>query len=130
MKYTNKQYANSLLSALDGKSANEQPAMIKRFLALLRKNGDSAKRSQILRETERGYFRASGMSRVEVEVAGKSLAAETLRKDIEEAVGRKIVMSEKVNPAMIGGIKILIDDETLIDASALSRLNKIFTRTH
>ena len=126
MKYSNKQYANSLLSALEGKSAKTQGEAIRKFLVILQRNGDGAKKNQILEEVRREYFKKSGMHKVDVEMAAQAPAS--LKKDIESALGKSIVLKEIMNPAVIGGIKILIDDEVLVDASIRTQLDRMFQR--
>lgn len=128
MKYTTKQYANSLLSALEGKSAKAQGESLRRFFSILQRNGDASKRSQIMEEVRRTYFKKNGTHKVEVEMAANPPAS--LKKDIEGALGKKIVLSERLSPELVGGIKIFIDDETLVDASIKTQLDKLFTRTN
>ena len=127
MKYTNKQYASSLISALHGKAVKEQGQAIKRFLGILAKNGDAQKRNQILSEVKREYFKKNDIHKVDVQSAVK--LSDSLKKDLEEALGKKIILDENIKPELIGGIKILIDDETLIDATIKTQLDKMFNRS-
>lgn len=124
MKYTTKQYASSLLAALDKKSPKEEKEVVRRFLGALQRNGDYAHRAKILEVAERLYFKKNGISKVEVELASDTPA--NLHKEIESALGRKVVFSDRKNANILGGIKILIDDETLIDASARTQVAKLF----
>lgn len=124
MKYTSKQYAVTLISALAGKSEDAKKDILKKFLIILQRNGDLGKRNQILEEVRREYFRQNDLSKVEVEVVGK--IKEGLKQEIEESLGKAISFDSKVNPKILGGIKILIDDETLIDASVKTQLDKLF----
>lgn len=127
MKYTSKQYAATLISALTGKSEEGKKEILKKFLVVLQRNGDLGKRNQILEEVRREYFKQNDLSKVEVEVAGE--VKEELKQEIEEALGKAISFYSKTNPNILGGIKILIDDETLIDASVKTQLDKLFTKS-
>lgn len=123
MRYTVKQYAEGLLGALQGKNAKEQGEAVKRFMALLQKNGAFQKRKEIMKETERQYLRAEKVRKVSVELASETPAS--LEKDIEAVLGTKIIFESSINKNILGGIKILIDDETLIDASARGQIDAL-----
>ncbi len=126
MKYTTKQYANSLLSALEGKSDKVQGETLQRFLGILARNGDAPKRNQIMAELKRAHLKKNKIHEVEVQMAANSPA--TLKKDLESALGKNILFKDILNPNILGGIKILIDDETLIDASVRTQLDRMFAR--
>ncbi len=126
MKYTTKQYANSLLSALEGKSAKAQGEAIGKFLKILARNGDAQKRNQIMAEVKRVHLKKNKIHEVRVEMAANPPA--TLKKDLESALGKNIIFEDVLNPKLLGGIKILIDDETLIDASVRTQLDRMFAR--
>ncbi len=128
MKYTVKQYAATLLDSVQSngkaKSDKDQAAVVKKFLTLLQRNGDFARRAQIIKEAERQHFKANGIHKVDVELASETPAS--LEKDIEGAIGGKIVFRSLMNKEILGGIKILIDDETLIDGSARRQIARLF----
>lgn len=126
MKYTTKQYASTLLSSLDGKTSKGQGEVIKKFLVVLQKNGDFAKRNQILKEAESQHFKKNGIHRVSVELASEIPA--NLEKEIEAALGKKIVFEAHKNKDILGGIKILVDDEILVDASARAQIARLFAK--
>ena len=127
MKYTNKQYASSLISAIADKSGEEKKQALVNFINILKKNGDISKRSQILEEVRREYFKQNGLYKVDVETV--STPPENLAQQIEEKLGGKIAISNKENPDILGGIKILIDDETLIDASVKTQISRVFAKS-
>ena len=128
VKYSNKQYAAALLASFDHASADKQKVVIKNFIALLKRSGVYGKRNEILKEAEKLYFKHKGVHKVDVETAGKP--SENLKKEIESALGKNIVLRETVNPEILGGIKILIDDENLIDGSARTQLSKLFQKVN
>lgn len=123
MKYTPQQYAVALYAVLKGKSQTGRKEALKRFLLLLQKQRITFKLPQILREVEKQYLKEKGMQKVEVEVAASK---KNLKQEIEKILGSKILFEEKENPELLAGIKILINDEVLVDASAKRGLELLF----
>ena len=124
MKYSPKQYAACLLEALEGKPEKARKEIMARFLGLLLKGGDWKKSNDILCETEKLVLKKNGLKKVRAEAPQQIPAL--LKDEIEKIIGRKIYFSPKVNPSLLGGIKILVDDELLIDASARRQIEKMF----
>lgn len=127
MRYATGQYAAALSKALTDAPAAQRPAMIRRFLALLRKNRDTRRLSAIMRRVEKQSLADQGLHKVAVTSA--SPPTPELKKDIAAALQKKPLWEEIVDPAMLGGVRILIDDELLIDASARRRLDQMFNST-
>lgn len=125
MKYISSQYARSLLSALKNKSENEQKKIIHNFLCILRKNRDWHERGRIFRETEKQFLKESGIKKVSIETS--STISKEMKKEIENIFGKKIFLRERVKSDLCAGIRIEINDEILIDATAKSRLKKLFS---
>lgn len=124
MRYAIRQYAEALLGALEDKSGRVQSEVIRRFLSVIRKNKDWSKLGRILHEVEKQSLRKRGMRKVEVESAAP--LSRELIKEIEKFLGKKLVLEEKVRPELLSGIKILVDNELLIDASAKRGLDSLF----
>lgn len=112
-------YAVALAQALAGAKENKKIAA--NFLALLEKNGDMKKASEIIRLAEVMLLKKTGNKKITLETAR---AADT--KDLVKSfVKRGDVIEEKINPAIIAGVKIIADDKQL-DLSLLHTLNNIF----
>ena len=126
MYYSVSHYGLALKEALKGKSEKERKEILKRFLLLLRKNHAGANLVQILQKYEYFLLKESGLSKVVIE-STDSISAE-MRREINKAMGGKAALREKINPKLLGGITILINDEVLIDASASHQLEKLFAR--
>ncbi len=124
MKYATGQYAAALSAALADAPDAERSAMIRRFLAMLRKNKDTRRLGAIMRKIEKQSLADQGLHKVSV--ASASPLTPELKKDIAAALEKKPLWEETVDPAMLGGIRILIDDELFIDASARRRLDRMF----
>ena len=84
------------------------------------------KAGMILAAYEKLSLRARGERKVRIESAGP--VPEQVKKSIREIIGSKIQFEEAVNPALLAGVKILVDDELLIDASARRQLEKLFLK--
>ena len=100
--------------------------MIANFLNLLRRNGDFVKRREIFKEIDRKVREANGVRKVVLETVGG--ASEETKREIEKSLGAKAVFEENINPNVLGGIKILIDDEYLVDATVKRQLDRMFTK--
>lgn len=124
MKFTPKQYARAIFEALKGKSPESQKELMTRFLKLLRKNGDWAKNAAILSALEKLILKEKGLKKVYVEAPQEIKGM--LKYEVENIFGRKVYFSQKTNSSLLGGIKILIDDEILIDASAKRQIERMF----
>ena len=123
MKYSSKQYAAALLEALRGRPDKEHSKIMRNFLVILAKNGERSKLSSIIRDAERGYYKELGFKKVVIETTSK--ASPAIKKEVQRILGKKISISEKINPELLAGIKILIDDSILIDASAQSKIQRM-----
>lgn len=119
MKYTVKQYAEALSDVLLHKP-KDMRATARRFIAIARENGDSAKLELILRAFEKEYLKRKKLRAVNIEMS--SAVPTKVKRDIKQILGGEIVFSEQENPALGAGIKIIVDGEILIDASAERQL--------
>lgn len=126
MKYRVTQYAQALHAALKNEPASKQKEIMRRFVVLLGRHRMSAKSGLIVSAYEKIVLRESGMRKVKIESAAP--ITEHLKKEISGILGKKILIEEKMNPELLAGIKILVDNELLIDASAKRQLEKLFTR--
>lgn len=124
MKYKAKQYAAALFGALKDKGVAEQKEIISRFLSFLTKNREWRKISAIAKELERIQLKSKGLTKISVETVGE-LSTE-LKQRMGEILGGKTYFIHHKNPSLLAGIKILVDDEILIDASAKNRIDKMF----
>lgn len=125
MRYSIKQYALALLTSLERKKGKERKKIICNFLNLLTGSGDQTKLELIIKEAEKTARRKRGIYKVELTSPTKISAK--LKKEIEKIIGKKIIFAEKIDAEVSAGLKILIEDETLIDATAKSQIAKIFS---
>ena len=126
MRYTVTQYSEALAAALADAAAQARPQMIRRFLTLLQKNKDVKLLGAIIRKTERRWLADQNLHKVSMTSASPIPPA--VKKEIEGALVKKPMWEEKIDPSLLGGMRILIDDELLIDASARHRLDRMLNR--
>jgi F0F1-type ATP synthase delta subunit len=123
MNYTSRQYAAALFDALADKEPAQRREILTQFLKTLDKNHDSHSLKRILVDYEKVFLKKQGMRKVDIESA--SPITEVVRTEIEKTLGKKILLTEKVNPELIAGLTLLVDDTAFIDASARTQINTL-----
>jgi F0F1-type ATP synthase delta subunit len=124
MTYTPRQYAVALYEVLEGTQGAERKNIISRFLEVLEKHRARHMERQILNHYEKIFLARHGMKKVDVVSA--SPLTDAVRKDIEVAIHEPMLMSETVDPSLLAGLTILIDDSVYIDASGRTMINNLF----
>lgn len=123
MKYPAKIYAKALVELALKKGEKEKEIVIN-FLNLLKKNNDLQGASKIIELCQKFYFKKTGKKKIVLEVARK------LNKDNREMLNDLAedsdLIEEKINPDLIAGIKIIVNEEKQFDQSVLNKLKKIF----
>lgn len=126
MKYRITQYAQALHAALKNAPASRQKEIMRRFIILLGRHRMSGKSDLVVSAYEKIVLRESGMRKVKIESAAP--VSGRLKKEIGGILGKKILIEERTSPELFAGIKILVDNELLIDASAKRQLERIFQK--
>jgi F0F1-type ATP synthase delta subunit len=124
MKYKTRQYAEALAEALEGVDETTARTRIRTFIKLLKKHQMLGKAETIARVAERRLAKRADVTRVMLETA--DAPSDAFRTEIAELFDGKVLIEEKVQPDLLAGVRILIDDETLVDASGRYRLEKMF----
>jgi ATP synthase F1, delta subunit len=80
----------------------------------------------ILQEFVHIYYQRNNMQEVEVESVKELSAAQDkkLQANLEKVLGKKVVVSYKIRPELIGGLRIKFGSE-MIDNSVISKLNRL-----
>lgn len=123
MRYTTRQYAEALYESLEGKTGAARGRILAGFMNLLKRTGDVRKLDEILARYERVFLGATGKVKVVVESA--SPLPSSVKKEIGKALGKPAELVETINPGLLAGIRILLNDTILIDATALRRLERL-----
>ena len=131
MKYAPHVYARALVEVLSasvngsgtasGKKTDDELAT--NFLALVRKNGDERYLRKILEEASRFARGKSGVRKVTVESARALIPSQKAL--IAHFVKAGDMVEERIDPDLIAGIKIILNDEMQFDGSLKNKLNKV-----
>jgi len=121
MKYLAKNYAKALVQLLLDGAPLEKIAV--HFFALLRKNGDIKKMRQIIPLTERLLYKKTGAKRITIETARIADRTNILKGFIKKGD----MVFETINPALIAGIKIRVNNEKQLDFSMQKKLQELFS---
>jgi F0F1-type ATP synthase delta subunit len=118
-------YARALVEATHAKHANELEGDIRRFVAEVKRNGDSHTFPAIIRECEKAARAKAGKKLLTIEMARK-LAPYSLESIKRSFAGEATDIEEKINPELVAGIRLTEDEERQLDASLTFMLNQIF----
>ncbi len=123
MKYSVNVYAKALAEAAAKPSA-DVGKITKNFLALLRANGDEQRLGAILRAAERLLWKMTDARKVTVASARKlPKPAKTL---FEELLKKNDIVEEVIDPALVAGVTVTVNEELQFDGSLKGRLDKMF----
>ena len=131
MKYPANIYAKALVEVLaDAEKAgakdtvrNNEARFADNFLALVRKNSDEMHLRKILEEAARFARGKSGVRKVTVESARALIPSQKAL--IAHFVNPGDVVEERIDPDLIAGIKIILNDEMQFDGSLKNKLNRV-----
>jgi F0F1-type ATP synthase delta subunit len=96
---------------------------VKNFVRLLVNSGLERQSKKILEMAEDMILQKQGKRRVTFETARKTTASQ--KKLLESVIQNGDIVKEKINPELIAGVKIIINDSQQFDASMQSKLSKI-----
>ena len=118
-----KLYAKALAAVLSGKKVDDKK-VVNNFVKLLVKAGQEKKAKEILNLAEDFLLQKQGKRKIVFETARKMTA--TQRKLADSVAKNGDIINEKINPEIIAGIKIIINNEKQFDASMQKKLQNIF----
>ena len=119
MKYSAKAYAKALVELMAQKNNKKYLAG---FLDFLQNNGDMKKASQIILLAESLFYKKTGKRKVILETARKIERKNLLKDFFQEGD----MVEEKINPELIAGIKLIVNNEKQLDFSLQKKLNEVF----
>jgi len=118
-----KLYAKALAEVLAKKGVDEKK-VTSNFVKLLVSAGLEKKAKEILDLAEEMLLTKQGKNKITFETARKMTAGH--KKLAESFAKNGDLISEKINPELIAGIKIIINNSKQFDASMKSKLQNIF----
>lgn len=128
MKYPAHIYAKALVAVLSapaaaGHGARRDQEIADNFLALVRKNGDEGHLRKILEEASRFARGKSGARKVTI--ASARMLQPSQRKALAHFIKPGDVVEERIDPALVAGIKIILNDELQFDGSLKNKLDTV-----
>jgi len=117
-----KLYAKALAEIISKKGIDDKK-VVNNFVKLLVKTGQIAKAKEILDLVEGLILAKHGKNKITFETARKVTASQ--KKMLENFVKKGDVVKEKINPGLIAGVKIIINDSQQFDTSMQSKLRNI-----
>lgn len=124
MKFTVKQYAESLHEVIEQSSPKEHDKIINNFIGILKSNGDLAAYEKIVLEYEKLITLKANTSNIEITTASGANPSPTLLKELNRYAKEQAIITKTTDDSIIGGVIIKVDD-TLIDASLKTQLNSM-----
>ena len=124
MKYSVQNYAKALVATIEDPKA-DKGAIVKNFLALVRKNGDETRLKNIIQEASR-LSRGKGGVR-EVTIASARPLEKSQEKLLEKFIKPGDVVSYTTDPDLVAGVKIIVNDEMQFDGSMKAKLDRLFS---
>ncbi len=127
MKFGANLYAKALAQAVKGAtglSKEDMDAMAKRVAEMVEKNGDTAEFSKIVEAAEKLIREQNGDRKITL-TSARPLgdAAKALLASIAKPGD---TVEQAIDPSLLAGLKVLIDDETQFDGSLKAKLEKMF----
>ena len=121
MKYSSHIYAKALVEVLEDRHVNADIAT-RNFLGIVRRNGDEAHLGKILEESARLARGKRGIRKVTLASAREL----TVKQEAEMAHFLKAgdVVERRIEPELIAGVKIIVDDELQFDGSLKKKLDR------
>jgi F0F1-type ATP synthase delta subunit len=123
MKYPTHIYAKALVEVLSDRKAKNSAAVANNFLEIVKRNNDEGHLREILEEASRFARGKSGVRKVTIESARALSAAQ--KKRLKSFIKSGDVVEEHLDPELIAGIKIILNDELQFDGSLKNKLNKV-----
>ena len=120
-----KLYAKALAEVLNKPSfaKAQESKVVNNFVRLLISQGYEGKSKEILDLAENLLLQKQGKRKITFETARETTPGQ--KKILESFIKKGDVVKEKINPELIAGIKIIINDSRQFDASMQSKLQKI-----
>lgn len=117
-------YTKALAEIILQKKEVQDKIIAVNFLKLLEKEGLRSKVKEIISLAENLFLAKQGKHRIIFETAREITSGQ--KKILHEIAKKGDVIEEKINPDLIAGVKIIINNERQFDASMLKNLQQIY----
>lgn len=125
MKITPKIYAQSILRVAEEKSPEDIDVLTRDVVRLFARQGKLKMVKAIVRELARLIKERQGVAHVRVTVAqADDVISDQLRQSIEKKLGKRCEFEFEVNPRIVAGMIMQVDD-VRVDACVATQLEKL-----
>lgn len=124
MKITVEQYVDALVDAVGQVKPENFDLVIDNLTRVLTQNGDLNKFEGIVAAYEQRLSGGAMVQKAEVTTAEAGVIDKQLADELNRIAGKQLELDEKVDPSLIGGLVLRIDD-TIIDASVRGSLEQL-----
>lgn len=121
-RYTPKQYAAALFEALHEKGVKTD-VVVKRFAECVVKNYDKALLSKIVMQLKK--LERAQLGRHDVVLTSAKPLEKVVITEVKKKVGENSGITEVVDPSVLGGLHVLINDELVIDGTVKGRIERM-----
>jgi len=123
MKYSLQIYAKAF-SGVAAKPSAKSDVLVKNLLALIKKNNDPHLLKKIYARAEKLVREQIGKRKIVIETARP---IENVDKVIGKIIKKDDIFIEKINPDLIAGIKVVVNDEMQFDGSMQKKIKNLFS---
>jgi F0F1-type ATP synthase delta subunit len=132
MKYSVHDYAKALDEAIADSAAEpvaKKEAVVKNFLALIRRNNDESRLKKILDEAARlarGRSRGQVGAMRQVTIQSARALSKAQEKMLQSFLHDEDVVEYEIDPELVAGVKIIVNDEMQFDGTMKAKLDTLF----
>lgn len=126
MKYPPHIYADAFLSLMET-HPEEKNKIMAGLVRALNVSGDIGNAEKVIASIEEKIARKEG--RVKIKVYAARILHESLLDKIKNAFGNEALVHQVIDPEIIAGVKLVVNDEIMIDATLKKKLERITKST-
>src|SRR3989344_6411820 len=116
MSYKLKEYAKAFSDLMVSPKIKDK-SLIDNFVKLIYKNGELKNASKIIKLVEKYYLEKKGNKKIVLEIA-RQLDSKVFLKNFKKEGD---IVEEKINPNLVAGVKIVINESEQLDFSLQNR---------
>jgi F0F1-type ATP synthase delta subunit len=124
VKHSPQIYAKAFSEIASESSADKRAnVLVKNFLKLVEKNNDQRQLKKIFQEAEKLVREKTGKRKIVLETARP---VKKLDNAVKKFIKKGDILEEKINPDLIAGLKIILNDEKQFDGSMQKKIKQLF----
>ena len=124
MKYSPHLYARALHEVIKETPKSHHETVVKSFCEMVAKNGDIGRAQKIIDAIQEQEVHEKGGQVVTVEFAREM--PEAVIKKLEKKFTEHDLVSVRITPSLVAGVRITADGEKELDGSLQRKLNRLF----